>query len=494
MAEAIEYLVMASHPVEGFGSLASRLLDWLSCQVIVLQVQVSGPEPPLLQAGWPVTIPGIGVGWRSNGNPHGAALAEGEWLVHDDLNKAFAFGEDASLVRAGLRSAVRGALVVGGREIGRFGLFAEQPGHFKPERVQILREVAPALLWLCRQTAFNTQMVIETEIGGRLDELITAADQGLAEALRACRTQISRMIPAAGLLAMVQLPTTSPAVLIDQVGVAIPGAPESGEPLAWRRWLESLPPEGLIESIAWIFPVPLDGRVVGAIGIAFPQAHENPERWQRRLRPMLNFLSLLVKFERATEQADLTARSHLGALASGLAEEISTLMTELALQADLIQAHLVDRPAARQRSEALYRLVEKATLLSLRLERIAASQQPSDTWVKLSDAIEQVAQYLRTYYGGQHLTIRSRLGEAGDLLVEAGKAEHALTQFLLSLARGQTSAIPVVMRAQPSTIQPGHVQLWLTEEGDQAGWSPADGLAPSANRTLKLELPVRMRS
>lgn len=413
MAEAIEYLVTASHPVEGFGALASRLLDWLSCQVIVLQVQASAPEPPLLQAGWPVTIPGIGVGWRSSGSTQGV-LAEGEWLIHDDLNNAFTFGEDASLVRAGLRAAVRGALVIGGREMGRFGLFAEQPGHFTQERVQILREVTPALLWLCRQAAFTTQMTLEAEMGGRMEELISAADQGLPEALRLCRRQISRLIPAAGLLALVQLPTTSPSVLIDQVGLAIPGTPETSEPEPWQGWLENLPPDGLIESIAWIFPIHLDGRVVGAIGIAFPQSHENPDRWHRRLRPMLSLLALLVKFERHAEQANLTARSQLEALASGLAEEISTLMTELTLQADLLQAHLVDQPAAHQRSGALFRLVEKATLLSRRLEQIAASQEQADYWAKLSDTIEQVAQDLRTNHEGQHRIIRNRPGEAGE--------------------------------------------------------------------------------
>ncbi|MFZ5826772.1 MAG: hypothetical protein ACOY94_20980 [Bacillota bacterium] len=505
MAEAIGHLVSAPTPTEAFGTLGGRLLSWLSCQLVVLQVKVGAPEPLIFQGGGAVTLPGIGVGWRTGENPPGSALAEGEFIVHDDLHHAFSFGEDANLIRAGFRSAVRGALFAGGREIGRFGVFAETAGHFGPERVQILREVTPALVWLCRQAAFTAQMTAETEISALMDEVIAAAGKGLHAALRACRTHISRLIPAAGVLVMVEVSADRPAVLVDQVGIAVPGVPDTDDPALWRHWLGGLHPEGHVESIAWIFPIAQEGSTIGAVAIAFPQSHEDPDLWHRRLRPMISFMALLVEFERTSRQANRAARSQLGALASGLADEVGNLMTELALQVDLLQAHLLDQPQARQRSDSLMRLVEKGTSLSSRLEQMASSQRHPELWEPLSVVIERVAHYLRTYQGGKHVSLRSRLGEVGQSLVEPGAVEHALTQLVLSLAQNRTSEVRVVLRAHLSLEQPTHLLLWLSEEHEaNAGWQPdgddhdgvylPTGMTGGGARTLMLEVPIRPRS
>lgn len=505
MAEAIEHLVSAPSPTEAFGALAGRLLSWLTCQLVVLQVKVGAPEPLLFQSGGAVTIPGIGVGWRTGENPTASTLAEGEFLVHDDLHQAFSFGEDANLSRAGLRSAVRWALFAGGREVGRFGLFSEWPNHFTADRVQVLREVAPALVWLCRQAAFAAQMTAETEMTTLMDEVIAAASQGLHAALRACRTQVSRMIPAAGMLIMLEIPSPHPTVLIDTVGIALPGVPNTDEPSAWRHWLSGLPPEGHAESIGWIFPIAHEGVPVGVLAIAFPQSHENPELWRRRLRPLISFLATLVELERSHRQSNLGARSQLGALASGLADEIGNLVTELALQVDLLQGHLQPGPEARQRRDALMRLVEKGTSLSGRLEQMANSQRHPEMLEPLTAVIERVAQHLRTYQGGKHIALQSRLGRAGDALVDAGMVEHAVTQLALSMAQNRTSEVRVVLRGHPSPAQPAHLVLWLSEEHEESlTWPPAEegptgiylptGMTSGGARTLMLEVPIRSRS
>lgn len=506
MAEAIEHLVSAPSPAEAFGALAGRLLNWLSCQLVVLQVKVGAPEPLLFQGGGAVTLPGIGVGWRTGENPHAVSLQEGEFVVHNDLHQSFSFGEDANLIRAGLRSSVRGALFAGGREIGRFGVFAEKANHFTPERVQVLRDLTPAVVWLCRQAAIVAQVTAETEVSTLVDEVIAAAGNGLHAAIRACRTQISRLIPAAGVLVMLEVPSERPVVLIDQVGIAVPGVPNTDDPARWRRWLNGLPPEGQVESIAWILPIQLEGAPVGALAIAFPQSHEDSERWQLRLRPIINFLGLLVESERLSRQANQAARSQLAALASGLADEMGNLMTELALQVDLLQAHLLDRPEARQRSDALMRLVEKGTSLSSRLEQMAASQRHPELWEPLGRVIDRVSQHIRTYQGGKHLALHSRLGEAGDELVETGVVEHAVTQLVLSMAQSRTSEVRLVLRAHPSPAQPAHLMLWLSEEHEEhAGWQPPDedsrggvylptGMTGGGARMLMLEVPIHSRS
>lgn len=488
MAEAIEDLVSAPTPAEGFGALAGRLLSWLSCQLVVLQVKVGAPEPLLFQGGGAVTIPGIGVGWRGGDSPSFSPFHEGECVVHDDL-QSFTFGEDANLSRAGMRSAARGALFAGGREIGRFGLFAEAAGHFTPERVRILKEVTPALVWLCRQAAFTAQMTAETEASGLMDEVIGAASQGLHAALRACRTHVTRILPAAGVLAMIEIPSARPAVLIDSVGITVPGVPNSEEPAAWHHWLGGLPPEGRVDSVAWIFPIPHEGLPVGVLAVAFPQSHENPERWHHRLRPMISFLAMLVELERNRRQANLDARIQLGSLASGLADEIGNLFTELALQVDLLQGHLLPGREALQRRDALMRLVEKGTGLSTRLEQMATSQRHPDMWEPLTLVIERVVQHLRTYQGGKHIALQSQVGEAGDGLVDAGMVEHALTQLALSMGQNRTSEVRVVLRGHPSPLQPGHLVLWLSEAHEESEWQP-DG----STRTFMLEVPIRSRT
>lgn len=505
MAEAIEHLIAAPSPAEAFGALAGRLLSWLSCRLVVLQVKVGAREPLLFQGGGAVNLPGIGVGWRSGDSGSAAVLSDGELVVHDDLHQAFVFGEDANLIRAGLRSAVRGALFAGGREIGRFGVFADQPGHFTPDRVQVLRDVAPALVGLCRQAAFAAQVTAETEVSLLMDEVITSASKGLHAALRACRTHLSRMIPAAGVLAMLEVPAARPAVLIDQVGIAVPGVPATDEPVAWRHWLNSLPPEGHIESVAWIFPIHGEAMTVGALAIAFPQSHENPDLWLRRLRPMISLLTMLVENERSSRQANLAARRQLGALASGLADEIGNLMTQLALQVDLLQGCMANTPEARQRRDALMRLVEKGTSLGARLEQMAGSQRHSEMWEPLIRVIERVAQHLRSYQGGKHVALLSRLGEVGEELVQAGEVEHAVTQLVLSLAQSRTSEVRVVLRGHPSPAHPAHLVLWISEEHEESGWQSEDETLPGAihlpggmthggARTLMLEVPIRLRS
>ncbi|MFZ5813987.1 MAG: hypothetical protein ACOY93_01615 [Bacillota bacterium] len=503
MAEAIEHLVSAPTPAEAFGALAGRLLSWLSCQLVVLQVKVGAPEPLLFQGGGAVTLPGIGVGWRTGEHPQAAALAEGEIVVHADLHQAFSFAEDANLIRAGLRSAVRGALLAGGREIGRFGVFAEQANHFTPQRVQILREVAPALRWLCRQAALAAQVNADSEVSALMDEVISAATRGLHEALRACRIHLSRLIPAAGMLAVLESPAARPSMLIDQVGIGVPGIPTRSDPDTWRQWLAALPPEGKIDSLAWIFPIQSEGAPVGALAIAFPQGHENPDLWQSRLRPMISLLAMLVEFERSSQESSLAARTQLGALASGLADEIGNLMTELALQVDLLQACLPEQPEVRQRSDALMRLVEKGTGLSSRLEQMASSQRNPDMWESLISVVERVGQHLRTYQGGKHIALQSRLGELGEEQVEAGLVEHELTQLILTLAQGRTSEVRIVLRAHPSPLQSDHLVLWLSEEhaGDPS-WQAEGGGPPVWAYTPKgvtggsglrrmLEVPIR---
>jgi|GEM_PF-3975095 len=508
VVEAIEHLVSASSPTEAFGALSGLLLSRLSCQLVVLQVKVASSEPLLLQGGGAVTLPGIGVGWRTGDNPQASALAEGEFVVHDDLHQAFTFGEDANLARAGLRSAVRGALFSGNREVGRFGLFAEAPSHFGPERVQFLREIAPMLIWLCRQAAVSVEVTTDTAMRELLEEAIKAGSQGIPAALRACQNHLARILPAAGVFTMLTIPAAKPVVLLDRVGIALPGLPETDDPTAWQAWLNSIPPEGQVDSVAWVFPVHHENVPVGALGVAFPQESENPDLWYNRLRPMITYLAMLVDREYTIRQADRAARSHLEALASGLADEIGNLMTELALQVDLLRQELREQPGTQRRTDALTRLVEKGTSLSARLEQMAIVHRNPERWEPLGEVVTRVVRHLRTYRGGERLIVESQLGEFSSDLTESGALEHALTQLLLRMAHNRTSEVRVSLRGHRSLDQSPNVVLWLSEEHErEVQWNESgevsvasahvhlpQGMTDRGGRTLLLEIPVRVSS
>ncbi len=223
---------------------------------------------------------------------------------------------------------------------------------------------------------------------------------------------------------------------------------------------------------------------------------------------MISLLAMLADQERTARQADQAARNQLGALASGLADQVGNLMTELALQVDLLRRDMAGQPALQQRTEAFSRLVDKGTSLSTRLEQMAAIQRHPDRWESLHEVVQRVARYLRTYRGGERLTVESRLGELAAHMVEAGAVEHALTQLLLRMAQNRSSEVRVIVRGHPSLAQPQSVVLWLSEEHDEhAVWPNApgesaypdqqvhlpQGMTGSA-RTLLLEIPVRLSS
>lgn len=490
MAEAVDHLVTAPTSGEAFSALAGRLLGWLSCQLVVLQVKVDDAEPLLFQAGGGVPLPGIGVHWRESADVQAEALARGELLVDDDLWRSFTFGEDANLIRAGLRSAVRGALHANGREIGRFGLFAQNPCHFTPDRVQILRELIPALVWLCRQMASGADEAGDDGMSRVMEEVLAGAEQGLYPAVQASKRQLSRLIPAAGILVAVEVPGPTAGILTDLVGVAVPGAPDTSNPNDWRVWLHELPPDGHLEPAAWILPVIVEGESVGAVGIAYPQMNERPEHWERRLRPITRLLATLVAQERERARFHLAVRAQLAALTAGLSDEIGNLVTELALQLDLLDGCAAGNPDATRRIEALFRVVEKGSDLGTRLDHMAASLRQPQRWEPLDLVVERVRQQLRTYRGCQHVSLESALGEHGRYQVEAGMVEQALVRMVLSVAERHSSELTMVLRGYPAGHHKHGLLLLLSPgHGNQPDWSLE--LATGRADSLKLEIPVR---
>lgn len=485
MVEAVEHLVVASHPAEAFESLSARLLEWLSCEAVALQVPTLSAEPILFQRGASLDLPGIGVGWRCDGTSSVRSLLSAEYRVHDDLARTFALGEDAWLVRAGFRSAVRVVLLIGGREAGRFGAFAEDRGHFTPSRLRMLRELAPVLTWFCRQVAVAEQMRAESEIGDCLDEVILASPQGLRAALKTCRIHLSRMIPAAGTLVVLEAPSGHSAALVERAGIAVPGAPATHEPAAWRRWLSQIPPEGHIESVAWIFPIVRKGTAVGALAFAFPQTPDSPAHWQRRLQPLCDLLVRMVEADEAMNLTHLNARQQIAALALGLADEIGNLMTELAFQIDLLP------PLPEARAEALRRLVGKGTDLSTRLEELALSQGQPEERLPVRKVVRRLSRQLRTYHGGKYVSLRNRLGDVADEIVEAGAVEHLLTQLILAQMRRRTSAVQFGLYGRRSPADQASLTLWLSEEGNHSGQA---GAGEHNGPVSVLEVPVFTRS
>jgi len=165
----------------------------------------------------------------------------------------------------------------------------------------------------------------------------------------------------------------------------------------------------------------------------------------------------MVEAQETRRLADLGARQQIGALALGLADEIGNLMTELAFQIDL----LPELP--EERIEGLRRLVAKGTGLSARLEELALSRRQEER-LPVGKVVRRLSRQLRTYHGGKHVTLRDRLGDVADEIVEAGAVEQALTQMILASVRGRTSEVRFGLHGRRSPADQASLTLWLSEE------------------------------
>jgi len=275
-----------------------------------------------------------------------------------------------------------------------------------------------------------------------------------------------------------------PVILSDHAGVPIPGTPSTSDARAWLDWLTSLPPEGVVENGVWAAPVTITGTVMGGLAVALGTARGSAELWSSRLQPVMALMTALVAHGESLEALERLAQMQVSSLAAGVADEVSNLITELALQVDLLRTVLAKVPEAKPRLEALDRLVKKGSNLGLRLERVMNSGADREDSEALAVVIERICDYIRSYRGGQRVSIDKTLGKFAWVRVAPAAVETVLLHLLLAMVQRQEEGARLLVRVHSDLGAESSLVLWLAEYGSGAPWDADLKQVFAAARTL----------
>lgn len=464
LVECLSEAEDSSGALHRFGALAGA---WLSCPLVLLQVRGMNGSGRFFACGVSVPIQAIGEGDLRRGKA-ADALASGRLVVSNRLKEHPAFSEDTVLVGLGMRAGIRGLIRTGGVELGRFGFFAESPGHFTAPRRRLAEWLMPALTLLFRYVAQAEAVGTAAAAGSQSDWTVVPRD--LLTGLTICREALDRAVTSIGSLVCLVGEGDPLTILVDRAGAPLAGVPGDGPPELWRAWLEELPAEGCLEQGVWAAPVHLDGRPVGAVAVGAAGAEAVPARLRARTKDVRAHLAGMAAHLDGIRRTEALGRFQVATLAAGLADELENMATELAFQVELLQDSSDQMTGGRSRQEAMLRLVQKGAHLAERLEGLAQGPPPApaDGRITLRDLVDGAAAGLRAYPGGRSLQVDAALGRFEGAPVPAG-LRQALHYLLLLLAEHRTGGAQVLIRAHPDPRRPGFLTLWIGERGEEAG-------------------------
>lgn len=461
----VECLADAESPGDAFHRFASLVGSWLSSGLFLVQVRGYDGTDRFFSFGPPVSVRALGEGDLRQGKAV-TALASGRLVVTNQLKARPAFVEDAALVLLGMQSGIRAVIRSGQVELGRFGCFAESPGHFTPPRRRLVEWLLTPLAVLCRYTA---QVGAHDPAAAPLaldDWALVPPD--LLSGLRICREGLDRNISPPGSLVVLLGEGDPPTVLVEQAGRPMAGVPRDGPPERWQAWLEGLPASGRLEQGVWAAPVRLDEQSVGALAIGVGESQEPSEVWRTRTESSRSYLAALAAQMDAIRRTEALGRFQVSTLAAGLADEVKNLATELALQVELLQDSEAQMTGVRFRQEAMLRLVQKGASLAERLEGLAQGppEAPADGRVPLGEMVDAATVGLRAYRGGRDLQVDTALGrfDRTPVPAELHKVLHCL---FVVLAEHRAGGARVLVRAHADPGRGSFLTLWIGEQGGE---------------------------
>lgn len=466
-ALVVECLSEAEDSCDALHRFGSLVGTWLSSPLVILQVRAKGGADRLFTFGAPAPVKAIGEGDLRRGKA-AQALASGRLVVSNQLKQRPAFAEDPALAELGMESALRGVIRAGGAELGRFGFFAESPGHFTAPRRRLAEWLIPSMALLLRQAAQSERQ--ETGPAPAAQEDWAMVPRDLLVGLKHCRKGLERAVSPAGSLVLLLGEGDSSAVLADRDGGPLAGVPDSGPPELWRAWLRTLPAEGRLEQGVWAAPVFLNGQPVGAVAVGVEGAEERTALLRARTESARAYLAGLAAHLDGIRRTEVLGRFQVAALAAGLADELENLVTEMSLQVELLQDSAAHPGGVRSRHRAMLRLVQKGAHLAERLGGLAQGlpPPPADGRVSLREMVADAATGLRAYPGGRSLQVDTALGRFDRTPVPAG-LRQALHYLLFLLAEHRTGGAQVLIRAHPDPGRAGFLTLWIGERGLETG-------------------------